>query len=209
MEVRLREVDPLVVRQDSSLENIRYNGFTPDFTCLETNQAVVDKDELPGPNLGGKRRAVHAGLFGVSIHHMGRKTEGASGRDLTWPLTEHSQTDLRSLQVLEDGEWQVEFATDLLHGSNRGKSFFVRTMREVDPKDVHTALGECLDHLLGIRGWSERGDDLGMFDVHVVRHVFLHGKGTDCLSRIHDSPRLSGTNEQGPTRLSGVRIWRE
>src|SRR5450756_519754 len=184
MEVRLREVDPLVVRQDSSLENIRYNGFTPDFTCLETNQAVVDKDELPGPNLGGKRRAVHAGLFGVSIHHMGRKTEGASGRDLTWPLTEHSQTDLRSLQVLEDGEWQVEFATNLLHGSNYGKAFFFCTVREIDPKDTHSAFGEGPDHLLGIRRWSKCGNNLGTFHVHVVRHIFLHRQGTDGLSLI-------------------------
>src|SRR5450830_619732 len=207
MEVRLREVDPLVVRQDSSLENIRYNGFTPDFTCLETNQAVVDKDKLPGPNLGGKRRAVHAGLFGVSVHHMGRKTKSVSGRDLTWSLTEHSQTDLRSLQVLEDGERQVELAADLFHGSNRGKSFFIRAVREIDPKDIYTMLGERSDHLLGIRRWSECGDDLGTFDVRVVRHVFFHRQGTDGLSLIHDTPVLSGTNEKEPhTSVRGPNL---
>jgi len=88
MEVRLGEVDPLVVRQDSSLENIRHNGVSLDFACLETNQAVIDEDEFPWPYFGGDRRIVHAGLFGVSIHHSGCKTEDASGRDLTWSLTE-------------------------------------------------------------------------------------------------------------------------
>src|SRR5450756_2384158 len=148
------------------------------------NQAVIDEDELPGPNLAGDRRVVHTGLFGVSIHHMGRKTEGASGRDLAWSLTEHSQTDLRSLQVLQDSEWQAEVAVYLFHGGNRGKAFFFRTVREIDPKDIHSAFGEGPDHLLGIRRWSECGDDLGTFDVRVVRHVFLHRQGTDGLSLI-------------------------
>src|SRR5450830_980093 len=209
MEVRLGEVDSLVVRQDSSLENICHNGVTLDLACLETNQAVIDEDEFPWPYFGGDRRIVHAGLFGVSIHHSGRKTKDASGRDLAWSLTERSQTDFRSLQVLQDGEWQVELATDLLYGSNRGKSFFVCTMGEIDPKDIHTMLRKRLDHFLRIRRRPKCGDDLGAFDVHVVRHAFLHGQDTDCLSRIHDSPRLSGTNEKGHRRLSVVRIWRD
>src|SRR5664280_19377 len=209
MEVRLREVDPLVVRESSSFEDIRHDGITLDFACLETNQAVIDEDKLPGPDLGGDRRIVHAGLFGISIHRLGCKTKDASGHDLAWSLTERSQTDLRSLEVLQDGEWQVELAADLLHGSNRGKSFFIRTMGEIDPKDIHTMLRERLDHLLGIRRWSKCGDNLGTFDVHVVRHIFLHGQGADCLSRIHDSPTQPGTNEQGfHTSVRGPNLAR-
>src|SRR5450756_1536470 len=208
MEIRLGEVDPLVVGEYSSLEDVRHDGITPDFTCLETNQAVIDEDELSGPNLGGDRRVVHAGLFGVSIYHLGCKTKDTSGHDLAWSLTERSQADLRSLEVLQDGEWQVELAADLLHGSNRGKSFFVRTMGEIDPKDIYTMLRERLDHLLGIRRRPKCGDHLGTFDVHVVRHAFLHGQDTDCRSPLHDSPTLPGTNGKGPERVSGARIWR-
>src|SRR5450756_2672117 len=82
-------------------------------------------------------------------------------------------------------------------------------MGEIDPKDIHTMLRKRLDHFLRIRRRPKCGDDLGAFDVHVVRHAFLHGQDTDCLSRIHDSPRLSGTNEKGHRRLSVVRIWRD
>src|SRR5450759_2170328 len=101
MEVRLGEVDPLVVGEYSSLEDVRHDGITLDLTCLETNQAIIDEDKLPRPDLGGDRRIVHARLFGVSIHHLGRQSKHATGHDLAWSLTEHSQTDLRSLQVLE------------------------------------------------------------------------------------------------------------
>src|SRR5664280_887959 len=120
MEVRLREVDPLVVRENSSFEDIRHDSITLDLTCLETNQAVIDEDKLPGPDLCGDRRIVYARLFGVSIHHLGRQSKDASGHDLAWSLTERSQPDLRSLQVLQDRERHVEFSTDLFHGGNRG-----------------------------------------------------------------------------------------
>src|SRR5450756_2969937 len=92
---------------------------------------------------------------------MGRKAESVSSCDLAWSLAERSQTDLRSLHVLQDGEWRVEFVADLFHGSNRSKSFFVRTVREVDPKDIDTALGECLDHLLRIGRRTRAGDKSG------------------------------------------------
>src|SRR5450830_2111898 len=135
------------------------------------------------------------------------RQKGSSGRDLTWRLTEHSQTDLRSLQVLQDSEWPAEVAVYLFHGGNRGKAFFFRTVREIDPKDIHSAFGEGPDPLLGIRRWSECGDDLGTFDVRVVRHVFLHRQGTDGLSLIHDTPVLSGTNEKEPhTSVRGPNL---
>src|SRR5450756_1054299 len=133
---------------------------------------------------------------------MGRKAESVSSCDLAWSLAERSQTDLRSLHVLQDGEWRVEFAADLFHGSNRSKSFFVRTVREVDPKDIDTALGECLDHLLRICRRPECGDNLGTFGVHIFRHRFLHHQGTQCPSLAYHSPTLPGTNGKGPGRTS-------
>jgi hypothetical protein len=115
-----------VIRQGTSLHDLRHDGVTLDFAYLETNQAVIDEDKFPRAHLGGETRVVHSGPLGSSIHHLGGKTKDVSGRDLAWSLTKCAQTDLWSLQILEDGERQVEFTADLLDSSDPSKSFFVR-----------------------------------------------------------------------------------
>ena len=126
----------------------------------QTDVAVVDQDpvsgfRVPGKLLVGRRHPVvgalaviHRDPHGLAVCPIG----GAGG--------EPSEPDLGTLQVGEDAHRMPGHIGGRADAFVGGFVIGVVTVAEVQPRDIHAGLDQCLDGLVGGCGRAEGTDDL-------------------------------------------------
>ena len=80
---------------------------------------------------------------------------------LQWPLGEGAQSQLRALQVHQDGDRMLVFFLQRAQEVDALAMVVLRAVAEVQAKDIGAGLEQRAQALAGGRRGSQRGDDLG------------------------------------------------
>src|SRR3990172_2095682 len=155
------DVQPVVVRQNAALQYLADDMHPIRLEYLELDQAIVDQDLIAGVDLGGQAVIVDRRDPVCPLHLAGGQCELITGVDRHRAATKQAQTNLRTLQVLQDRHRPVFLDGELPPRADRLAMLFQGSVREVQPGHVHSRIDQSREHLRLATGRADRAYDLG------------------------------------------------
>src|SRR5688572_3708276 len=136
-------------------------------------------------------------VFAVGV--VQRKGNAISGREFKRLFRNLANTNLRPLNIGQDGNHDPFFARYAADVVNRFVMSFMLAVREIDAGDVHPRTNHLAQQPFIARRWADRGDNLGTFSVDAV----LQGSVLPSVSAydpVCPSPAPSGRGKQEANR---------
>src|SRR5215467_5465367 len=164
MYLRHRQVDALVGAQlaadDHTAINVgRNNSFNAQFD-------IPVREENRMPDLHFVRQALQRNRRTISVarHDVGSQDEFLPRLQLDNTACNIADPDLRTLQVLKNGNWFVESLANTLNLADEIPLIFRRAMGEVEARDIHAGGDELCDHFFAVGGRTDGANNLGAPD---------------------------------------------
>ena len=141
-------VDPLHRPQRAAGFDPRMHFVAVDRLDAQRDRAVGQVDQLAGVDVAREPGIGDADAGGRPGHRFGRQRERCTvgEKDRRRAVGERSGADLRSRQVLQHGDVHAELGRDRAHVGDHRRVFFVRAVREVQPRDVHAGQEQLPKH---------------------------------------------------------------
>ena len=137
-EVGSRDVDSLVIRNRSSIENravyfLSFHGVNP-----HADESVIDHDLCPRLHVP-RQVLVRDGtdVFIAKDLFIGREGEFLSFLQHDFSVLEITGADLRSFRVKKGRDWKVQFTAELQNFTQTCSVLGVRSVREIEARDIH------------------------------------------------------------------------
>ncbi len=157
---RPRQVQPLVLGEETAVDDDRLNLPGGDGGNLKLDVAVVDEDGVAGVNLLGQVLVVRVDAFLSSFDRPGGYRERRARLELDRAARQGPDADLRPLEVLHDGDDAARLAGDLPHRRDPAAVGGAVVVGEVETHHVDPGLDELAKHRLVVGRRAEGGDYL-------------------------------------------------
>ena len=156
-----RQVNALVVRNSTTLENHRahHGAFNRDST--QAHASIVNQDEVPSFYIASQARVGRRSNIASSHHIIGGDNEGISLAKQDRAFGKGAQTDLGTLKVDQNAHTAPGFCCRVTNSLDNCSMRGLVTVAHIQASHVHTGFDQ-LKNLLGRgRCGSDRAYDLG------------------------------------------------
>lgn len=153
------KVDALVVRHGSGDDDLRGDDDAIGLDDLDTHLAIVDQEEVTGLDVLRKTLEGRAADLLVADDVFGGDLEDVALGELVGAVLELAETDLRTLEVDEDGDGAAGIVRGTAHVGVVVLMHGVVAVAEVQACDIHPRIDQCAHRLIGGGGGAQGGDD--------------------------------------------------
>src|SRR5580765_5672889 len=102
----------------------------------------------------------------ITRHTLRSQNELASRFEFDDSILDVSDSDFRSLQILENSYRLVQCLAHRLDAANDLSMIFLRAVRKIHAGYVHPGRHQLCDHFFGIGSGADRADDFGPAESH-------------------------------------------
>ena len=159
---RFRHGDALAVRQFRAALDRHIGPVVRPLADAQPHPAIVQQQQhaLAQGLEDFRMRHLHPRL----VARLGVQVEphGVARLDIDLDIAEPAQPQLGSLQVSQHAQRPLQRHLGPAYGLQRRRMVVMRTVAEVQAKDIHPGLGQGLDGAGRAAGGSDRGDDAGV-----------------------------------------------
>jgi hypothetical protein len=189
------EVDPFVRLQDSTDENLRKQSPAFGLHGFELQPAIIEQNPVAGANIRETLGFSDDNVIGMNRLFCQGKRQLATTHE--GAFSGNFAPQLRAGQVRENRRDFADPAGSISEARCSQKVLLSRTVRKVNTGDIHAGPQHGFEHGRVVRGWPERGYDLG--STHGVELVMSVGER--CLwftkSSRDGMAELGGVSETG------------
>ena len=172
VQLDIGQIDALARLEATAVDHPGRNLVALDALHGQLEQAIIDENPITGLDLLVQAAMVNRHLLHPIVNpadqFIGTQHQGFAGRHVQRIAFELAETDLRSLQILKNGDMPVQVLGGLTHQPHRLRVIIEAAVGKIEPDHVRAFPQQALDRL-GVAGIRSQGRyDLGEF------HRFCH-----------------------------------